>query len=658
MADIDDDDEKVIKPFILDLGDCFVSGAQARQGNAVDLDNIGEKSAQPVTAGTPVDPSETEMDRRYEVLEKSGSYAMYYDFDAEHVHEPPYPLDKLANLNEISMIRQACITAIAQNVVGLGYKITKIDPKEGEADSDQIADDIVELFEDWSTRDNSTFTELMYKVVYDVESTGNGYIEVSRKMNGEIDGWWHVPAPSVRVLKSQYTDTDRQKNEPTRPSYVQLKGGDRVQFYRFGDKVEFDEEGQHHYREGADRYVNEIIHFMIYSPKSPYYGAPRDIAGILSIAGDEMARNHNIKYFNNGATPELALIFEVDKAAFPTIAGDQPVKINIPENVKRQILEHFRKNLSSPTFEPALFYLPAGVTVRVERLSRGQTDSGWTKFRDANRAEIRNIFRVPPIVLGDSDAGNYASASVQKQNFLEQVIVPAQNTLQQKLMNLIWPELVMIKPATVPPVVDENGEMSVPPQNKVAPEEGTGVNKRVWVLQFNQMRVYDKTVDAQNDNIYGGLGVKTINEMRRGIGLKPFEDGDKAPAPPKGENGDTVGARHPAPGDIRGLRLVDGSGRTENGAINTPQPRRVLENGVPVPANASTVGQPGASYMGKRDDEFEDENENENEIEIQIIGLEDATPEDLEFDSEAYLKKIEDGFNTYIDPNAGYNDTE
>lgn len=641
MADIEDtDDERVIQPYVLDLGDCFASTSAPPMRSAESLD----RQPEPATAATPT--VDSEIDRRYEILEKSSGTNLI--FNMEQVHQPPYPLDKLANLNEVSIIRQACITAIAQNVVGLGYKIIKIDPKEGEADSDQVADDIAELFEDWSQRDNSTFTELMYKVVYDTESTGNGYIEVSRKVNGEIDGWWHVPSTTIRVLKDQYTDSDRQRNVPTRPSYVQLKGEEQIFFYRFGDKT-YIEDGVHHYREGANRGTNEIIHFSIYSPKSAYYGAPRDISGIVSIAGDEQARNHNIKYFNNGATPELALVFEVDTSAFPQIAGDQPVKINIPENVKRQILEHFRKNLSAATFEPALFYLPAGVKLKVERLSRGQTDSGWTKFRDANKAEIRGVFRVPPVILGDSDAGNYASAAIQKQNFLEQVIEPEQNKYQQKMMNLIWPELTMIKSDTVAPIIDENGNMTVPAQNKVAPEDGSGVNKRVWILKFNQMRVYDKTVDAQNDNIYGGLGVKTINEMRRGIGLKPFEDGDQPPAPPKGENGDTVGQRHPDPKDIRGLRAVPGTGRTENGAINTPQPRRVGEAGVPVPANASTVGQPGASYaVGKRaEGEIEEEFEHEDEFEHESIETIDA--ESLDFDPDAYLKKIEDSFDSYIE---------
>lgn len=59
-----------------------------------------------------------------------------------------------------------------------------------------------------------------------------------------------------------------------------------------------------------------------------------------------------------------ALIFEVDRG----VIGDTPVRVVIPDEVKHQITEHFRRNLGRTVPDPAMFHLPPGVTLRIEKL--------------------------------------------------------------------------------------------------------------------------------------------------------------------------------------------------------------------------------------------------------------------------------------------------
>lgn len=62
---------------------------------------------------------------------------------------------------------------------------------------------------------------------------------------------------------------------------------------------------------------------------------------------------------------DFVIVFETNMDAVP---GDLPVRVEIPEATKRQITEHFEKVAAGETYTPAIFHLPPGVTMRIERL--------------------------------------------------------------------------------------------------------------------------------------------------------------------------------------------------------------------------------------------------------------------------------------------------
>jgi len=510
----------------------------------------------------------------------------------------PYDLKFLSDLNDISVTRRSCIDAKATNTAALGYRIKRVDPAADETDRDEISDKVKLQLETWAAKSKKSFSQLIYEVVFDEESNGNGYIEVSRNRKGEIDGLYNIPSHTIRVKKD-------------RSGFVQVmsNGVTKVPFYNFGDKVELKENGTIELLPDRDKNINELIHYKIDSHKSAYYGVPVDIAAIPTIIGDEAARENNNKFFKFSATPELALIFEVDATAIPTLYGDQPIKVELDPNTKRDIEEHFRRNLAAKTFEPALFYLPPGVKLTVEKLSSEQKDAGWQNFRAANKAEILEAHRTPPVIVGGSES-NYANAAIEKAIYLEQVIHPRQEKYEQSLMSLLWPELVMIGNKELPAEMAEDGDLSVKPVIRVSPENGVGVDPTIWRLDFKEMSVADKSVDAQVHNIYATLGVMTINEIRMQIGMKPLPDGDKPPSPKPGAEGNAAaqnaqmmqfGAGNPdvvpfvsnmapqtAKMDITGL----GNGRGPNGSITPKMPRRPFDSGGFNAANMLSAGSP------------------------------------------------------------------
>lgn len=556
-------------------------------------------------AGKTKDSSElSAIETQMTVLAKSASSQITEDdfnYTADGLIEPLWNFEQLCELSRLNTTRSSCIEAMATNVARLGYRVKKVDPGVEEQDTDDVSEQIVDFLERCSERGGLSFADLIYQVKKDEETIGNGYIEVTRDRLGRVAGFYHVPAQTVRRRK--------EKN-----GYVQERGGRKVAFYNFGDKYKITKDGRHELRKDRDPHIRELIHFKLYSSGSSYYGEPRDLSTINTIYGDNLALNHNIKFFTYGATPEFLLIFEVDHANTPQSMGKGPIRVTIPESTKREIEDHFRRNLSAPTFEPGIFHLPPGVKLRIEKLSEIKQDSSWSNYRKENRAEIRMAHRTPAVLIADSEGGgNYAASSMEVARYLEGVIQPEQRRYERELMAAIWPELTMIKPETPKMVMEEDGKTSRPPATDVKPKKGTGVNRNIWKLEFKRMSVNDAAMMAQIHNIYGTLQVITKNEIRADLGKKPMKGGDVPPNPKGGAEGNALaqnadmkqvaaGNRDmdafvsnmapPGNDDITGFRGAPGGGRKESGRVSVPKPRRVGERGAPQAANLYTAGHP------------------------------------------------------------------
>lgn len=515
--------------------------------------------------------------------------------------EPPYNLEYLTILNEVSVTRQACITALATNVVGLGFQIVKLQPKIDEDVLNTVSGKIRRRLNKWAMKDGKTFTQLLYAAKYDEETTGNGFIEVERDRLGRIAGLYHIPAFTMRRRKDKKGWIQERPgalnsmwNQKNTPGYVE--------FYNIGDKYDEDTGSL---RPQRDPFINEVIWFHQHSARTTFYGLPRDIAALSTYAGDEMARNHNVKYLTNAGVPEIALVFEVDAAAMERIFGDQPVRIEIPDEVKVQIEEHFRYNLSSPHYQPGIFHLPMGVRLRIERLSQPNRDAGWAQYRNANKLEALRAWRTPGVIIGDADA-QYATATVQKHIYLEQVIEPEQRIYAELLMNHLWPEMHDIEDAS---------------------HDGAGVDPEWFALRFLKMSVADKAVDATVHNVYLTTGVLDAEEVREEIG---YAKRDKPKAPPAVPIGSVPGA---AP-MLNPAGTAPLGGRGINGAVTVPAPRYPGDSGVSMPANSGTVGRPSAELatMGKRADEEVGSR--------QLIVKAEADPALVE----QYMTKVDEGF--------------
>ena len=388
--------------------------------------------------------------------------------------EPPYNLDYLSTIYEISPYNYAAINAKVSNIVGLGHDF--IETRKTNEAFDNITDDkqldrarrklnrLRQDLYDWLEQCNEeeTFTETLIKAYTDVESTGNGYLEIGRTSAGKIGYIGHIPAKTMRVRR-------------LRDGFIQLLYGKAVYFRNFGDQ-----ETENPIAGGLDR-PNEIIHLKKYTPTNNYYGIPDIVASSNAMAGNEFAGKYNLDYFENKAVPRYII----------TVKGAK-----LSTESERKLLEFFQVGLRGKNHRS--LYIPrppdspdSKVEFKMEPIEAGTQESSFNVYRKSNRDEILLSHRVPINKIGTPEGVNLAVARDADKTFREQVCRPAQMNLEKKLNKII--------------------------------EEMTDA----LLLKFNELTLTDEDTQSKIDERYLRMQVITPNEVRIRMGMVPIDGGDK-----------------------------------------------------------------------------------------------------------------------------------
>jgi len=388
--------------------------------------------------------------------------------------EPPYNLEYLSKVYEISTYNYAAINAKVANIVGLGYDF--IETKKTNDAFDSITDEkqlerarrkLNKLRQDlhfWldTTNEEDTFTQTLIKVYTDLEATGNGYIEVGRTTAGNIGYIGHIPSKTMRVRR-------------LRDGFVQLLYGKAVFFNNFGDnQTENPIAGQ------EDR-PNEIIHLKKYTPMNNYYGIPDIIAAQVALAGNELSGRYNIDYFENKAVPRYII----------TVKGAK-----LSTESERKLLEFFQVGLKGKNHRSLYVPLPADsadskVEFKMEPIEAGSQEGSFEKYRKSNRDEILLAHRVPINKIGTPEGVNLAVARDADKTFKEQVCRPSQMILEKKI-------------------------------NRIFEEKTDAL-----LLKFNELTLTDEDTQSKIDERYLRMQVITPNEVRIRKGMIPIEGGDE-----------------------------------------------------------------------------------------------------------------------------------
>ena len=388
--------------------------------------------------------------------------------------EPPYNMDYLSQVYEISAYNYSAINAKVANIVGLGFDfietrktIEAMDGIDSDVQLDRARRKLNRLrqdLNDWleNCNEEETFVETLIKFYTDVEATGNGYLEIGRTTSGKIGYIGHIPAKTMRVRR-------------LRDGYIQLLYGKAVFFRNFGDQ-----ETPNPIAGGLDR-PNEIIHIKKYTPLNNYYGIPDIVSAANAMSGNELSAKYNLDYFENKAVPRYII----------TVKG---AKLS-PES-ERKLLEFFQVGLKGKNHRSLYIPLPADnpdskVEFKMEPVEANPQESSFNTYRKMNRDEILLAHRVPISKIGIPEGINLAAARDADKMFKEQVCRPAQDILEKKL-------------------------------NRIVSEMTDALQ-----IKFNELALSDEDTQSKIDERYLRMQVITPNEVRIRKGMVPLEGGDE-----------------------------------------------------------------------------------------------------------------------------------
>lgn len=329
-----------------------------------------------------------------------------FNYDQYGCARPNADPEVLASLYGRNVAHKACVDAKTTNCVGLGWRL---EPKEGEEDTAELAAVLTDWLEALARRGNCTLDDLLVAARKDEEAVGWGAIEVTRDGQTHIDGLYHVHAFTLR-------------RRAKKDGWVQLANGEYVVFRDYGRKV--DETKDPTLFEGT----NEILVVGEAAPDSPFYPTPDHVPALGDIAGDEAAQSYQNQFFTNNAVPRLAILVKGGK---------------LTDEAKQYVLDFLKSGIRGEAHKTLLLETEAGegVEITLEPLTIGQTeDASFTTYRKECRNNVIMAHRVSPTKVTIVEDANLANSRDQDKTFKEQVLRPDQNRWEKRLQWLLEDE--------------------------------------------------------------------------------------------------------------------------------------------------------------------------------------------------------------------------
>lgn len=351
--------------------------------------------------------------------------------------EPPFDMLTMAMLPEHSSELGQCIEAYEVNIEGFGYRfvprirsdvdLTKVDPViMGAMRREKTR--LENFFAYCSGR--LSWVETRRRVRNDLETTGNGYIEVVRNAAGQIQSLNHLPSYQMRLggqdqepVKVALPIHELQEDGSIKivrvPSWERFRrfaqsrslllrhathvGRYTIRWFKeFGDPRVYDYEtgeelkGEDIAKVPPENRANEVIHFKLYSPRSPY-GLPRTVGNLLSIFGARAAEEINYVTFRNNNIPSMLLLVSNGQLTEGSIE-------RLESFVESQIVgsDNYSKFLLVEAEALGEEGEDTGhVKIEVEKLVDQQhKDALFQNYSGNADSRIRRAFRLPPIFVG------------------------------------------------------------------------------------------------------------------------------------------------------------------------------------------------------------------------------------------------------------------
>lgn len=386
-------------------------------------------------------------------LVEEGTFADDF-INKNEVLKPPYDPVKLYQIVENSSILPQCIDAMVLNADGFGHQFFYTGPSEKEDTPEVLGEkeNLENFFK--KVNEKESFKTVRKSIRKDIETTGNGYMEVIRSIDGSIGVLYHADARYIRLQKKQPKPTTIKailyRKGSWRPvsiskrfrRYVMVTSTSKKQyrwFKEYGDPRKMDAdtgkyEGEEGYK-GTDL-ASEILHFKI---GNDTYGVPRWAGNIITAMGLHSSDFVNYDLFENQVVPPLAIMVSGGKLTNEAVEDIKQILL------QKRGTENFNKVLLLEAVTEGDITDKTQAKIELKELSSARKeDSMFTNYTDAGEHRIRGSFRLPPLYLGRADTYSKSTADSSKMVAEEQVFVP-ERELFDEIVNLTLMEEIQTK---------------------------------------------------------------------------------------------------------------------------------------------------------------------------------------------------------------------
>jgi PBSX family phage portal protein len=362
---------------------------------------------------------------------------------------------------------------------------------------------------------DTSFVTLRRRSRQDLEVTGNAYWEVLRNRAGQIVQFVYMPSFTMRLLPldlepvtlksrvrvSELSFDDVEYTTRLR-RYVQVVEARAVFFKEFGDPrlvsshsgVIFRDQAAFEQAEPGMRAANEVIHFKIHSPRSPY-GVPRWIGNLLAVVGSRQAEEVNFTYFENKSVPPLAILVSGGRMSQSSV---DRVTSYIETNVKGK--RNFHKILvleaEAAGGGDARDSNASRMKIAIQPLTGAQhNDALFSNYDERNIDKVGQSFRLPRMLRGDIRDFN-RSTSESALTFAEmQVFEPERQEfdfiINRKVLSMLsvrfW-RFVSLAPVMRDPVAMSEIIKNLMNANVLTPEEARELAGDVFNREFRHIK--------------------------------------------------------------------------------------------------------------------------------------------------------------------------
>jgi len=377
--------------------------------------------------------------------------------------KPPFPLSWLSILFTNHPAHYAAVEFKAKSIAFGGIKLVK-SPIATSTDTTPPKELLRFYHEDFNP--DLGMEEVLKRCEVDYQTTGNCFMEVIPRNNGQIKQINHAPASTMLILPDEHP-----------MGFAQMIDGKIVAYFRRAGDLSSDR------RRFEGKLVTEMIHMGEYHPSSGYYGIPSVITNLRQILGSEKADEFLVRQLARMGVVPLAFIFK----------NADPNDVESEESLKKFFGREVQGGKAVLKLD-----LPPGVEIQVEKLATEFSPALFTEYDAVAEQKIARSHGIPPLLLDIQGRGQRQASQgeleAQFAIFHDTYFIPRSKAFNRVLTQRI---------------------------NRLA----FGIED--WNLELRPVSLANLAEQSKIDDGLQDRGVLTINQRLAKLGLPAVEGGDR-----------------------------------------------------------------------------------------------------------------------------------